>query len=126
MAKARRRRRRLSMTSLIDVIFLLLLFFMLTSTFSKFAEVELSAAIANAVAAASDIPPVFLKLGAEALSVNGVPSTLTSLSESSLATAKDGTVLLVSMDADVNAQRLTDLLVILRALPALRVNLLGA
>ena len=29
------------MTSLIDVIFLLLLFFMLSSTFSRFAEVEL-------------------------------------------------------------------------------------
>ena len=31
------------MTSLIDVIFLLLLFFMLSSTFSRFAEVEISA-----------------------------------------------------------------------------------
>ena len=43
MRKARRRRR-LSMTSLIDVIFLLLLFFMLTSTFTRFSEVELTAA----------------------------------------------------------------------------------
>jgi biopolymer transport protein ExbD len=32
------------MTSLIDVIFLLLLFFMLSSTFSRFGEVELTAA----------------------------------------------------------------------------------
>ena len=38
-----RRRRRLSMTSLIDVIFLLLLFFMLSSTFTRFAELELAA-----------------------------------------------------------------------------------
>lgn len=36
------RARKLSMTSLIDVIFLLLLFFMLTSTFTKFAEVEVA------------------------------------------------------------------------------------
>ena len=35
-------RRQISVTSLIDVIFLLLLFFMLSSTFSKFADVELS------------------------------------------------------------------------------------
>ena len=41
--RRRRRSGRLSMTSLIDVIFLLLLFFMLTSTFSKFSEVELAA-----------------------------------------------------------------------------------
>ncbi len=38
------------MTSLIDVIFLLRLFFMLSSTFSRFAEVELTAAGASASA----------------------------------------------------------------------------
>ena len=36
------RARKLSLTSLIDVIFLLLLFFMLTSTFTKFGEVEIA------------------------------------------------------------------------------------
>ena len=49
------------MTSLIDVIFLLLLFFMLSSTFSRFAEVEISAA-AGGAAAPSDTPPAFLRL----------------------------------------------------------------
>ena len=42
--RSTRRRRKLSMTSLIDVIFLLLLFFMLTSTFTRFAELDLAAA----------------------------------------------------------------------------------
>ncbi|WP_127144156.1 ExbD/TolR family protein [Pelagibacterium montanilacus] len=39
---ARTRRRPLALTSLIDVIFLLLLFFMLTSTFSRHAEIPLT------------------------------------------------------------------------------------
>ncbi|GGA57502.1 ExbD/TolR family protein [Pelagibacterium lentulum] len=39
---APRKRRPLSLTSLIDVIFLLLLFFMLTSTFSRYAEIPVS------------------------------------------------------------------------------------
>lgn len=37
-------RKKLSLTSLIDVIFLLLLFFMLSSTFSKYSELEINAA----------------------------------------------------------------------------------
>lgn len=37
------RRKKLSLTSLIDVIFLLLLFFMLSSTFSKFSQLKISA-----------------------------------------------------------------------------------
>ena len=40
-AAAVRKRKPLSLTSLIDVIFLLLLFFMLTSTFTRFARVEI-------------------------------------------------------------------------------------
>lgn len=43
-----RKRRPLSLTSLIDVIFLLLLFFMLTSTFTRFARVEISGGPASA------------------------------------------------------------------------------
>jgi biopolymer transport protein ExbD len=35
-------RRRFSLTPLIDVIFLLLMFFMLTSTFSRFADLEMA------------------------------------------------------------------------------------
>ncbi len=113
------------MTSLIDVIFLLLLFFMLTSTFSKFAEVELSAASSGA-AAPADRPPLFLQLGAETVRINGDPLSLETLATSSLAAAEQGTVLLVSLGADVDAQRLTDLLVALRGLPALKVTVLGA
>ncbi|RUT34580.1 biopolymer transporter ExbD [Arsenicitalea aurantiaca] len=48
----RRRRRPLSLTSLIDVIFLLLLFFMLTSTFSRYAEIPVSGGRAGMAAGA--------------------------------------------------------------------------
>lgn len=123
MAKARTRRRKLSMTSLIDVIFLLLLFFMLTSTFSKFSEVELSAGGAGAVAA-TDAPPLFLQLGESDLRLNGDLLDLETLALSSLSQAEDGTTLLISLGSEVDAQRLTDLLVALRSLPALRVTVL--
>ena len=58
------------MTSLIDVIFLLLLFFMLSSTFSRFAEVDLSAASAGDTDS-RDIKKSFLQLGEQTLRVNG-------------------------------------------------------
>ena len=45
------------MTSLIDVIFLLLLFFMLSSTFSKFSEIELTAG-GSGPGRAAETPPL--------------------------------------------------------------------
>lgn len=113
------------MTSLIDVIFLLLLFFMLTSTFSKFSEVELSAAGSGAVPP-SGAPPLFLQLEQGALRLNGETLTLTDLAASPLAQVTQDTVLLVSLGKDVDAQRLTDLLVALRTLPKLHVTVLGS
>lgn len=113
------------MTSLIDVIFLLLLFFMLTSTFSKFAEVELTGAASGATTVAG-APPLFLQLGTDTLRLNGDALELAALAASPLGDAQDGTVLLVSLGEAVDAQRLTDLLVALRRLPALRVTVLGS
>jgi biopolymer transport protein ExbD len=65
-----RRRSRLSVTSLIDVIFLLLLFFMLSSTFTRFAEVEFTAGAAGE-ADTQNRPDILLRLEGETLSVNG-------------------------------------------------------
>lgn len=113
------------MTSLIDVIFLLLLFFMLTSTFSKFSEVELAAA-GSGKAEPSDAPPLFVQLGQEQLSLNGNALTLNDIPASPLSQVKDGTAVLISLDAEVDSQRLTDLLVALRTLPKLRVSVLGS
>ncbi|MEC9310793.1 MAG: biopolymer transporter ExbD, partial [Pseudomonadota bacterium] len=73
------RRRRLSMTSLIDVIFLLLLFFMLTSTFSKYGEVELMAA--GQGAKTQDRQKLFVTLGAERLMLNGQQADLARIAD---------------------------------------------
>nr|WP_298864158.1 biopolymer transporter ExbD [uncultured Sulfitobacter sp.] len=112
------------MTSLIDVIFLLLLFFMLTSTFSKFAEIELAAA-GTGMAVSSDVKPLFLELGVLSLRLNGDDLSLGSLAASPLADAVEGTPLLISLGPDVDAQRLTDVLVALRRWPALQISVLG-
>lgn len=117
------------MTSLIDVIFLLLLFFMLSSTFSRFSEVELAAA-GSGSAPATDARPAFLRLGADTLSLNGQEVALEALAESldTLLPERDDTPapVLVSLRDDVSSQRLTDLLVALRGVERVRVTVLGA
>ena len=50
---------------------------------------------------------------------------MTDLAMSTLAQAEEGTVLLVSLGKEVTAQRLTDLLVVLRGFPLLHVTVLG-
>lgn len=72
--QAVKRRRPLSLTSLIDVIFLLLLFFMLSSTFTRFAEVEITGGRA-ATASAAERPDVLIRLSAEGWQVNGATFT---------------------------------------------------
>lgn len=107
------------MTPLIDVIFLLLLFFMLSSTFSKFGEIELSSTTGGTAQASEPSERVFLQLGAERLVLNGAPITLEDL-ESQIEAGQ----VLVSLDADVTSQRLTDLLVRLRGRSGLSVLVL--
>lgn len=116
------RRRRLSMTSLIDVIFLLLLFFMLSSTFSKFGEVRLDAGGAGS---AGPVPErlALLRLDADTLDLNGTPLTLAQLAQR--LDALDNPTLAVTVRPAASAQRLTDLLVALRARPDVPVILLG-
>lgn len=122
------RKRRMSLTSLIDVIFLLLLFFMLTSTFSKFSEVELTAAQGGG-AGTSDLPPLFLQLGVDIMTLNGAELRVEMLddvlNEASLGSAERPQTLLVSLGPDVTAQRLTDLLVALRNRRDLGITVLG-
>ncbi len=110
------------MTSLIDVIFLLLLFFMLSSTFSKFGDVELHVGTAGAEATQSD-RLLFLQLEEDSLSLNGITLTLPALA-TQFAADQDAT-LVVSVQETVTAQRMTDLLVALRDVPEARVVLLG-
>lgn len=116
----------MSLTSLIDVIFLLLLFFMLSSTFSRFSEVELISATAGTDT--SELPPMFLKLQPDSLSLNGEAMTLETLPKALKAEEPAGDVarpVLVSLGRDVSSQRLTDLLGVLRQVPAIRTTVLG-
>lgn len=121
------RNRRLSMTSLIDVIFLLLLFFMLSSTFSRFAEVELSTA-GTGGAPSPDAKRSFLQLGSETLRVNGKDVALEALPAVFAKMSPDAESLpvIVSLSDDVTAQRLTDILVILRGVDRLSLRVLGS
>lgn len=113
------------MTSLIDVIFLLLLFFMLGSTFTRFAEVELATGGAGTAPAAAR--PLFLQLAEDGLTLNGAETALADLPAAlSARVAAEGASagaplpLLVALKGPVTAQRLADLLVALRGQPGLR------
>jgi len=107
------------MTPLIDVIFLLLLFFMLSSTFSRFGEIEISSAATGGATSSPEAERVFLQLGQERLVLNGAAITLADLT----AQIETGQVL-VSLDNDVTAQRLVDLLAQLRGREGLTVTVL--
>ncbi|MGR3586967.1 MAG: biopolymer transporter ExbD [Paracoccaceae bacterium] len=117
------RRRALSMTSLIDVIFLLLLFFMLSTTFTRTAELPLVAGARGAGTAQT--VPVFLRLAPETLTVNGQSALLDQVAAQILALGQDQPQVLVSLAPHVSAQRLADLLVRLRSTSGMRVQVLG-
>lgn len=110
------RRRRISMTSLIDVIFLLLLFFMLSSTFSRFSDVELSAgARSNSV---QDISPAFLKLTDQSLTLNGQSLAVDRLNDQIAALQETSNInaLILSVDETASAQQFVDVLTAARRL----------
>lgn len=112
-------RRRMALTPLIDVIFLLLLFFMLSSTFARFGEIELSAAAAGAAQSGAPQTRAFVQIGAKRLVLNGSPATLEDLAD-----RLDPGQVLVSLDDDASAQRLVDLLAVLRGQDGLDVTVL--
>ena len=115
--------RALSMTPLIDVIFLLLLFFMLTSTFTRFAEVPLFQARAGS-AAQTEPPGLFLRLSAEGLKVNG--QLVTEDFEAAIAAHMDGEEAtgVLSLSSDVSSQSFVETLRGLQAIPGLSVTVL--
>lgn len=112
------------MTSLIDVIFLLLLFFMLSSTFSRFGEVELTAAAGGN--SPQDHRPVFVSLQADALLVNGRDAELSDLKDRLKPQQQNAQTLsvIVSLGNKVTAQRLTDFLAVVNGIAGLSVTVL--
>lgn len=116
------RRRPVALTPLIDIIFLLLLFFMLSSTFTRFAEVPLMNVAGGAVEGTS---PMFLQLRKDDVRLNGVAMPLDTVVAAigELGGAESATVL-VTLAGEVTSQRLVDLLSELRSAPNLAVSVL--
>ncbi|MCB1477245.1 MAG: biopolymer transporter ExbD [Rhodobiaceae bacterium] len=105
-----RRSRRLTLTPLIDIIFLLLLFFMLSSTFTRFAQIELTAGKSGA-ASTRQQPDILIRLDEQGVSINGrlvdegeAGSTIATLH------AAGGKTVAVLVRGEVNAQRLVTLI----------------
>ncbi|MDA5559079.1 ExbD/TolR family protein [Shimia sp. MMG029] len=123
LSLAKRKRNRLSMTSLIDVIFLLLLFFMLTSTFSKFGEIELSSTGQSALAV-SESKQVFVNLRSNEILLNGQTITQVHLIERLRDDPSQEKTVLIAIGQDTTSQELVDLLTALRKIPHLNTRVL--
>ncbi len=120
------RQRRLSLTSLIDVIFLLLLFFMLSSTFSKYGEVPLLVGGPANNAAPATVPPLFLRLDGDRLSLNAAPLGLDALPQAIAAQRQPDQMqpVILSVSGHATAQGLVDVLAPLARIPDLQVTVL--
>ncbi|WMT91276.1 biopolymer transporter ExbD [Pelagibacterium sp. H642] len=119
-----RRRRPLSLTSLIDVIFLLLLFFMLSSTFSRFSEIELQGGRAGPSASAA-APGILVRIDeAGGWNINGeatAPGEVEARLERFAGLGAEAITLLPR--SGVSTQQLVDALEHLRRVTALPVNI---
>lgn len=82
----------MSLTPVIDVVFLLLLFFMLASTFSRYARVEVGiGGKASPTAMPDQAPLIFLSVRADGgFSVNGAPVAIDAIAPALAAASKDG------------------------------------
>tara|TARA_Y100001935_G_C16964900_1_gene341226 strand:- start:8 stop:394 length:387 start_codon:yes stop_codon:yes gene_type:complete len=119
-------KKRLALTSLIDIIFLLLLFLMLTSTFSKFSEIELSVATTAAKNKVSE-KILFLRVSAVRIDLNSGEVEMNSLAKSIKSLTQNSKAsLVISMDQDVTSQRLVDILGIVANIEGVSVNLIGS
>lgn len=117
--RKQRQRRRTSITSLIDVIFLLLLFFMLSSSFSKFSEIEVSAASKSASISqkTEDIQTIRLVLLENSFVIENLESTNDGLTDAVLAAMhKESAQLIISVDQAVTTQRLISTIVQLKTI----------
>ncbi|MEO4042883.1 biopolymer transporter ExbD [Hoeflea sp. CAU 1731] len=121
------KRRGLSLTSLIDVIFLLLLFFMLSSTFTRFSEVDIVAGRAGQQVSTSKMPDVFIRLGKDnSWKVNGaeLPQEVAVTELQRLEQAGAKTAVIVVRE-DVTSQELVDALELLAKNLKLNVSVAG-
>ncbi len=119
------RRRAISLTPLIDVIFLLLLFFMLTSTFSRYTSLPLSATGGGAVADAR--PPLFLRASPEGWTLNGRAITPEGLPQAvaALRGPRPAQSVILAPAGSLTAQGLVDALAALGGIEGLTITVAG-
>jgi len=96
---------------------------MLSSTFSRFAEVPLPVG-GQGQKASSETAPIFLRLTAEALTVNGRASEVEALVEAINNIAPEEKRVILSTTKDVSSQRLVDVLGALRGMQDTAVHVL--
>ena len=122
--KRERRRRRASITSLIDVIFLLLLFFMLSSTFSRFSELEIaSVSQGDSTSTAPQVELVTLDILPDAIMLNGIAVQEAELISSLSSMLTSDQRVSVNVGDTVSTQRMIDMLVQLNAVEAVSIQL---
>ena len=118
-----RKRRGASITSLIDVIFLLLLFFMLASTFSKRAELEIIAS-ADGPSNNESSETIRLLVSMDSLHINGQSvSEAALISDLGKELQEPDSIIAVELTDDVTTQRLVDILLMLKSAPNARIHI---
>lgn len=117
--------RRLTLTPLIDVIFLLLLFFMLSSTFTRFAEINLTQSGPGAGELPPDVKTQFVRLTEHGVTLNGTPIDFADLTPELIKAKGDAPMRgLLALGDGVRAQLFVDALARMQAVPELSVMVL--
>jgi biopolymer transport protein ExbD len=112
-----RRARPISLTALIDVVFILLMFFMLTSSFTQWLSMPLaSQSASNEPAETEELPQLLvLHQGGAVTLAQDKPTRFTEL-EQALEQVNHSNSLVVLPEADIQVQRIVEVMTILSAL----------
>lgn len=102
-------RKKLSLTSLIDVIFLLLLFFMLSSTFSKYSKLEISAS-AQGSGTVTQQRTSLIALDGELIRLNGQGASRADLVAQLAQVNDEKNIAVITTSAQTSTQQLVDVL----------------
>jgi biopolymer transport protein ExbD len=109
--------RKLLLTPLIDAIFILVIFFMLASRFSSMAELPLNI---SGQSTGDGKPFILLSVSETELRLNGLPTSLETLSETLEAKKKTQDFeLVLQLQKTASVQRLVDVLQVLRTIEGL-------
>jgi len=101
-----------------------LLFFMLSSTFSRFSDVELGASGGQSTSAQASVP-AFLKLTGNRVLLNGVEfgKDALAIEIERLKTSAQVNAIILSVDETADSQQLVDMLLVLRKSPDINVQI---